>query len=713
MKRSHLYKHKFYTFDIETTTIITGLDDNNDPILNGIIWSGQFYDGADYKQCRSLDEIIREINMISMEGRDFENDKICIFVHNLSYEFQFIKDFFYWEQILCTSDRKIISAETDKLVFRCSYFLSNMSLGKFMKNENVPEEYLKSNMDYAKERYPWTPINAEEYKYCANDVIGLHIAIKRRIEDCANKDINNLPMTSTGYVRKDCRKAVTLNKGNRSRFKREALTLEYFKMLHKAFRGGNTGSNRMLTNKILKMLGMKDVCSEYPAVLILFDYPTHFFEMKKFIRREFDYFLENHKKWAMIIEVSWKNIRLKNPKATPIPYISTSKCEKIIFHDGNNKYKEIANGRLLMAAMVKTTITEQDYLTICEQYEWDDEAITRVLYSKKKPIQKELKEQILKYFTDKVTLTQEVDEFDPNFDHDKEYLRKKSKSRLNGIYGMHATLPIKPEYLINNADHSIFVQYEDDEEETEVYAHSVYINPDKTEEELLEEYYNSFSSFLSYQVGVYCTAYARRLLEAGINCCLRTNENGELVSDLVYCDTDSCKYLNPELHEDAFNALNSKIKALAEKRGAFIDYNGKRWYLGIFEDEGIAKRFKTFGAKKYMYSKDKVDKETGEVYEDFEITISGVPKGEGKKRILADIERGKLKDAFDIKKGYVFHDVKMGSTYMDYDDLQEFTTDDGHVVKYASNIAMFPCSYTLGLQADYEMLLESFKEYME
>ena len=85
-KRSHIYRHKYYTFDIETTTIITGKDSDNLPILNGIIWSGQFYDGCDYKQVRSLDEIIKELNLIGEEAKDYPNDKICIFVHNLSYE---------------------------------------------------------------------------------------------------------------------------------------------------------------------------------------------------------------------------------------------------------------------------------------------------------------------------------------------------------------------------------------------------------------------------------------------------------------------------------------------------------------------------------------------------------------------------------------------------------------------------------------------------
>lgn len=715
-KRSHIYRHKYYTFDIETTTIITGKDSDNLPILNGIIWSGQFYDGCDYKQVRSLDEIIKELNLIGEEAKDYPNDKICIFVHNLSYEFAFIKDFFKWEKILCTSNRKIISAETDQLIFRCTYFLSNMSLDKFLKNENVPEEFRKTKMDYDKERYPWTPIDEEEYKYCANDVIGLHMAIKRRIEDSPSCDINNMPITSTGYVRKDCRKAVGENYRNRARFKREALSLDYFKMCHKAFRGGNTHANRRYANKILKNLGMQDIRSSYPASLILFDYPTKFVEMSKFLQKEFDFYLKNYKKWAMLITVSFKDIKLKNPDATPVPYISISKCDNLKFKhtgDDNKHCLEVDNGRILSCEFLEITCTEIDYIMICDQYEWPEgcEAITRVLVSKKKPIPVELKKQILKYFYDKTSLKQDDD--DPDFDPDIKYMYNQSKSRLNGIYGMHVTLPIKPEYLINNEDEAIYVRYAGDEEDTEIPAHSVYESPYTSEDELLKEFYDSFASFLSYQVGVWVTSYSRMLLDWGMQCCLRTLDDGKVVSDLVYVDTDSCKYLNPELHEDAFKALNSKIEAMAEKRGAFIDYEGKRWYLGVYEEEMRAIRFKTFGAKKYMYEFEYVDKETHELKKDFEITISGVPKKEGKKCILKDVQRGLLKDPFDIKKGYVFHAVKMTSFYMDYDKMQEFTTDCGKKVYFGSNVAMQPSSYTLGLASEYELLLNTFKEVME
>ena len=136
MERTHLRRDKFWTFDIETTTVITGFDGKN-PIRNAFIWSGQFYDGTDYIQTRNLRDTIKRLKLIEDENKD-NPYKICVVVHNLSYEFQFIKDFFNFEKILCTSPRKIIAAETEQIVFRCSYFLSNQSLEKFLKNEKQP-----------------------------------------------------------------------------------------------------------------------------------------------------------------------------------------------------------------------------------------------------------------------------------------------------------------------------------------------------------------------------------------------------------------------------------------------------------------------------------------------------------------------------------------------------------------------------------------------
>lgn len=681
MQRTHIRRDIFYTFDIETTTLITGIDEEGNPIRNAIIWSGQFFDGTDFIQTRSLKDTIKRLKIIADENKESPY-KVAIFVHNLSYEFQFIKDFFNFEKILCTDTRKIISAETDQLIFRCTYFLSNMSLRKFLQNENVPEKYQKTEMDYLKNRYPWTELTREEIEYCANDVIGLHMAVQNRINHEHNQDINNLPLTSTGYVRKACRKAVTGNKGNRFRFLKNRLDKDTFLMCHEAFRGGNTHANKMYVKKVINNVGSFDERSAYPAVLLLEDYPQRFTDMKIFSQSEFDFYLKNRKKWAMLIEVSFKGLRLKNRDLTPVPYISIAKCNPIKLYTENDRYKrsrQIDNGRVLECEYMRTVITEQDYLIIKNQYTWDEEKITCVKVAKKKPISKELKEQILDFYLKKTTLKQ--DENSPDFDADKDYLYKKSKNSLNGIYGMHVTNPCKPDYTFNNETHEVEMIPED-------------------AEILLNRYYNSFSSFLDYQTGIWVTAYARAYLQEGIDALVNKKDKNK--SDLIYCDTDSVKFINPEDHMKAIEKINAKRIKKAEKRGAYIDYNGKRYYLGIFEFEGISEKFKTFGAKKYIYGSD--DK--------FKITISGVPKSKGKECIQAAVDKGRYKSPFDLKKGFVFHGIKTTSCYMDHTKVHEYEVE-GKKVYYASNIAMYPNSYTLGLTYDFEILLHEYEDLME
>lgn len=702
MDRTHLRRDKFWTFDIETTTIITDVIKGK-PIRHGFIWSGQFFDGTDYIQVRSLEDTIKRLHIIADDNKEESPYKIVIFVHNLSYEFQFIKDFFHFTKILCTDKRKIIAAETDQLVFRCSYFLSNMSLEKFMQFEGVPEEYQKSNMDYLKIRYPWTKITEDEYIYCKNDVVGLHMAVKHRIDDCTNQDINNLPLTSTGYVRKACRKAVTANKGNRYRFIRERLDKETFLMLHEAFRGGNTHANKLHANKTKKKVGQRDITSSYPFELLTKPYPTKFFDLEPFTWKEFDYYINHSKKWATVFEVAFKGLELINPDATPVPYISTSKCNKLQFIDPDNEEDKkkskkearkgnVDNGRLLKCYGCSMTICEQDFNIIKKQYKWSDIKISKCKVAKKKMIPKELRDQIMKFYFNKTTLKQ--DETSADYDPDIAYQYAKSKNMLNGIYGMHVTNPCKSDYIFDEKTKSVLEGYIDEK--------GVFHKEKADEQLLLDKYYNSYSNFLSYQVGVYCTAYARASLQEAIDLCI--NKKNPNISDVVYCDTDSVKFLNPEDHEDDFEKLNARKQKEAEKHDAFVDFKGKRYYLGVFTDEGIALKFKTFGAKKYMYRlKDK---------KDIKITISGVNKKKGKEKLKEDCKNNKILSPFSIEKGYVFHGIKTTSCYNDLTEIKEYHVDD-HVLKYASNIAMYPSSYTLGLSSDYDYLLQKYAEQME
>ena len=70
MERTHLRRDEFWTFDIETTTLITGKREDDEPEMNAIIWSGQFFNGYEYIQERSLNDVIKRLEMIAYDNKD-------------------------------------------------------------------------------------------------------------------------------------------------------------------------------------------------------------------------------------------------------------------------------------------------------------------------------------------------------------------------------------------------------------------------------------------------------------------------------------------------------------------------------------------------------------------------------------------------------------------------------------------------------------------
>lgn len=169
------------------------------------------------------------------------------------------------------------------------------------------------------------------------------------------------------------------------------------------------------------------------------------------------------------------------------------------------------------------------------------------------------------------------------------------------------------------------------------------------------------------------TSYARLKLHQGIHCIKPL--------DFLYCDTDSVKFMGN--YDQEFEKLNEqyRIEDLAAP-----DRTGRMHYIGIYEDDGEYKQFKTMGAKKYCY----VDMD-GQLH----TTISGVNKK------LAPAE---LKDIRNFKEGFVFR--KAGGTESIFNDNPDMTvTIQGHKLKITSNVMIRESTYTLSLTLEYKRLL--------
>ena len=137
----------------------------------------------------------------------------------------------------------------------------------------------------------------------------------------------------------------------------------------------------------------------------------------------------------------------------------------------------------------------------------------------------------------------------------------------------------------------------------------------------LNKYNHSNKRFLFYPWGVHIVKEATHNLWLGI---LNFCSNG--ANDYIYSDTDSIKCFNMNNHMDFIRAYNDqcikKLKLMCKRLE--IDYKelepttikGEKKPLGVYDHDGHYQRFKTLGAKRYMYESD------GHI----NITVSGVNK---------------------------------------------------------------------------------------
>lgn len=524
-----MYANGILAFDIETTR----LDDDNAIMY---IWQcGLYVDGEYYiTYGRTWEEWSQLQDAINQH---LGGVKIVCMVHNLSYEFQFLAGLYDMQDVFCLQARKILTASFGCIEYRCSYIWTNKSLNMFLRDMEVTHAKKSgADYDYNKKRYPWTEMTADEIEYCQNDVIGLLEATVKKLEK-DHDTVYTMPRTSTGYVRRDTRKALANVAIGFLKPK-----VEVYEKLRLAFRGGNTHANRFYVGKVLKNVQSCDRSSSYPDVMLNQKYPMTPFKkvpdgmaaIKRAMRAGL----------AILCTMSIADVELSNDK-WGAPYIPVTKCTYL-----ENAVED--NGRVLSADMLVIEVTDVDIDIILDEYTGNID-FSDIYTAEKDYLPKEYRELVRKYYIAKTKLKGVEGE---------EYEYVKSKNLLNSLYGMCATDPGKDDIIF---DAGAYQQVETD----------VAKNIKKT--------------LLPYQWGVWVTAYARKELEEMI----------KIAGDnFVYADTDSCKYIADESID--FTAYNQRCTTASLDSGAFADDpKGKRHYMGVAEYEGEYYHFLTWGAKKY------------------------------------------------------------------------------------------------------------------
>lgn len=560
-----------------------------------------------------------------------------VWIHNLAYEFQFLINFLTVKKIFARTPHKpmyVIFNEFPNITFKCSYILTNLSLAQWGKQLGVKK---LDTLDYTEKiRTPYSELTEAELEYCSRDCEIVFRGIKDHLQHY--KDVWDIPNTSTGKIRRVVKQIVTPD-------------YEYMKDMHKCipadakeykrdqeiFAGGYTHSNRKYTGWIVDDGGEHvDFASSYPYSILAFPYPMNkwcYIGMRMPDPDTFEY-------RAYIIKLHFKNIRSISWNT----YISASKSRS-----HGTMYD---NGRVLKADELWITCTEQDWITIYNNYEWDEVESEGTWVCHKRYLPTIFIEYILKLYEDK-TMLKGVDPVRYAI----------SKQYINSCFGMMVTSLFSGEVSFNADDPEQWIV-------KELTAEQVDRELDK-----LRIWYNK-KYFLSYPVGCWITAYSRRRLWEAIE---------QIDSRVLYCDTDSIFYTGHYDWTEFNKKTDLRLKAAMDyhgldfKRTRPADPDGKLHPLGQFDYEENWDRFVSLGAKKYLEERE------GKLY----MTVAGINKG------AVDCLEGKMEN---FKDGFIFDKDhpsvrKLEHAYLT--DMKRVIYPDGFVSDLKYGINMRPTGYQL------------------
>lgn len=584
-----------------------------------------------------------------------EGVHIIIWVHNLSYEFQFLCNILTWDKVFARLPHKPMKASAEEyplIEFRCTYMLTRLSLASWGKQLGVHKAV--GDLDYDKLRTPLTPLTPEEMHYGEQDCLVVYAGIKDYLKKYTHQ--RSIPLTQTGTVRREVKNLLTKDK-KYVRYVKKLVpkTPKEYKRLQRIFSGGYTHANQMYSGKVVdELIQHYDFASSYPCVMVAKKYPmTAWYytgvneipDDKEFEDTAFIFYLE----FQNIESISFNT------------YIQASKCT-----GSGMRYD---NGRVLEAKQLEIYVTEQDWITIRNNYRWQELTVKRVWRSDKEYLPAPFLHYILELYANKTQLKDVAGQED---------LYMQSKQYINSLFGMMVTALIQADVDYNNGSWDIKELTNDDVL--------------KKLKKLSDYHDRNKKYFLSYSWGCWVTAYARRNLWECIEYCDH---------DVLYCDTDSIFVRG----EQDFTWYNDKVNREIRESCRINDLDfamtrpktpkGKEKPLGIFEKEEDCTQFKTLGAKRY------VERRAGD--QQLHLTVSGINKDAVE---LLDDNIDNFADGFDFNMDADCVHKKL-STYLD--DMPEVKYPDGYVSRYKYGINMRNTGYLLSITDEYKLLIK----YME
>lgn len=638
--------------DIETSRIIG--DDKQQHMIPYLIGVGETNyrkikegdNSIDYHPFRTNIQVMEYLEKINNET----SDNILCYIHNLSYEFSWLKTSYYefyknknWFEydekgILETSSFmgdsprkpfKMVFKNLPKIEFRCSYKLTNKSIATIGENVGLPK--LDKQDGYKSTYTPYSLLPKEEYEYNYRDleliVMGIHHLIFQGdgYQPRNSTELSSI-YSSTSYIKKCMNKLLGKNAWYMALkyVKLKPRTIEQYSLIDKAYVGGWTHSNYLYNGMTLYKVHSIDLTSAYPSEMVSRKYPTRIYDAtwEKYIR------IARVEKVGFIAKFRFTNIKSK----IDMSYIPSSKCTSIA------KGTVLNNGKIFKSDEIEIIINDVQFALIKEMYDIESIEVDNnnfLLLTHWEYLPKYYTDAIYKYANIKTELKEvlsNMKETDKDYAYiNNEYM--KSKNILNGIYGTHGMRYLRPQ----------------------ITKEGKQLKPDISDfDEKMESIRRKYFDMI---IASYITTYTHETLFKGMK---EVMSNG---GTILYCDTDSIKFHYDGDVKELVEKINAKISPLNEIGKMF----NKDFGFCSFDYEKTYTRFKYLGAKKYTWEHDGY----------IGVTVAGVPK-----RFSEFLNKNeKLKkiwfETFD--EGYTFKQENTNKLSANYSHELEAFTYQSHV----------------------------------
>ena len=586
------------------------------------------------------------VHCLSLLRQHIRGDVIYIFIHNLPYDWQFLRRFLMRDfgkpkkQLNIRSHYPITIQFNNGILLRDSLILAGVSLERWGKNLNIEHQKAVGYWNYEELRNQNKTHSDDELHYIEFDTLA-GVECLNKLADNLGDTVVSLPFTSTGIVRRRMRK-----KGREAYakqiFNKQLLTYDEYDILSSwVFHGGFTHSNRGVIGWLRNRVKCYDFKSSYPYCMLVEKYPCEAYTL---LTRQFtiDEILRQANDYSFIFKLVLVKPTLKD-RLYPMPALQFSKC-----HSSINVIKD--NGRILSADYVEIYTNEIDLKIIDKLYTYDAAFCVEVRAAQKDYLPKWFRDEVFEIFTEKCEL-----EYQIKILHEGDVsLYNIKKAQLNALYGMCVTKAVKDE---------IKEVYEDDEDNI---SGDYYLGDTDFRKEF-EKYNKSMNNILPYVWGVYVTSYAMLHLFELSECINEPNKHW------LYSDTDSI--YSDDWNEIKLKGYNAEVKQKLIRAGyGPVKVHDKEYWLGIAEPDGDYDEFITQGAKRYAVTKNKKIK----------ITVAGVPKKYGAMC---------LRSLDDFKEGFIFYGQGTGKT------THTYLYSDIHIDEYGNEVAdsidLTPADYTL------------------